>query len=200
MAKSLRTMQKLTALLALTLVFSSCSTIDEEPLTEALLTAGEVDQKGVQTTSIGTNYLFSDVRNLGVILASKVEVDLNNDQVSDLEFELSSGVDQDFQLLMVRSVNTALIPESSRDRHLQMSQKGESLVDSQFEWRSDEWLMLHLERNDESWSASPVTEQSGYLPIQLNGLSGWVELQLLTDSQQQVIWGVHIKGMALGSE
>jgi len=192
-------MQKLTALLALTLVFSSCSTIDEEPLTETVMMTGETDQPGVQYSSIGTNFLFSDVRNLGVILASKVEVDLNNDQVNDLEFELSSGVDQDFQVLMVRSVNTALIPESSRDRHLQMSLKGENLVDSQFEWHSDEWLMLHFERNDESWSASPVIEQSGYLPIQLNDQHGWVELQILTDSQQQAIWGIHIKGLALGN-
>ena len=130
-------MQRLTALLACVLLISSCSDIDDEPLTETALIAGETEQPGVQYTPIGTNYLFTDVAALNGLLVSKVAVDLNMDGTDDLAFELNSGSEDGLQLLTVKSMQSTLIPEGADTHHGLIRQKGDLLEPYKMNWLSN---------------------------------------------------------------
>ena len=190
-------MQRLTALLACVLLISSCNNIDDEPLTETALIAGETEQPGVQYTPIGTNYLFTDVAAVNGLLVSKVGVDLDKDGADDLAFELNSGSEDGLQLLMVKSLQSTLIPEGVDTHQSLVRQKGDLLAPYTMNWLSNEWLFLHYAKADESWTAGSITTEAGFLPIQIDNHTGWLELQLLTDASQEKIWGINLKQLAI---
>lgn len=190
-------MQKSSFLLAITLVLSSCGSLDEQPITETILIAGETEQNGVAYSHIGVNYLFSDVQSLNGLLVSQVAIDLDKDGQEDLQFELSSGTQEDIQMLMVRSLHTTLISEGTQEHHVQMKQANELADANSMTWLNNEWLFLHYAKTGESWTAAPIVQQSGFLPLQLESNEGWLEIQLLMDAQQTKVWGLNIKQLAL---
>ena len=192
-------MQKLTYLLAIVMVLSSCGTVDDQPLTEAPLIAGEPDQAGVAYTNLGINYLFSDVQSINDMLVSTVDLDLDQDGVHDLQFELSTGTQEDLQLLMVRSLQATMIPEGVMEHHGLLKQPNEPAEAPLANWLNNEWLLLYFTNPRDSWTAAPITEQSGYLPVQVAAQKGWLEIQLLMNADQSKVWGLNVKQLALKS-
>ena len=192
-------MQKLTYLLAIMLVLTSCGNIEDQALTETPLIAGEQSQAGVAYQSIGMNYLFSDVQSLNGLLSSKVDLDLDKDGQADLQFELSTGIHEDIQMLMVRSQGTTLIPQQAKEHHAQVNQAGSILEPNRSHWLNNEWLLLYYAQTAESWMAAPMIQQSGFLPIHIEGKEGWLEIQVLMNAEQTQVWGLNVKQVALKS-
>ncbi len=192
-------MQKLTYLLTIKLVLTSCGNIEDQALTETPLIAGEQSQAGVAYQSIGMNYLFSDVQSLNGLLSSKVDLDLDKDGQADLQFELSTGINEDIQMLMVRSQGTTLIPQQAKEHHAQVNQAGSIMEPNRSQWLNNEWLFLYYAQNSESWMAAPMVQQSGFLPIHIEGKEGWLEIQVLMNAEQTQVWGLNVKQVALKS-
>lgn len=179
------------------LVVSSCGNLDDQPLNETPLLAGEPDQPGVEYTSMGINFLFSDVQNINDMLVSKVTLDLDRDGTDDLQFELSTGIQEDMQMLMVRSLHATMIPEGMQEHHVLLKQQSEMIEDPTANWLNNDWLLVYFASSSENWAAASVKDQSGYLPVQLASQQGWLEIQLLMSADQSKVWGLNVKQLAL---
>lgn len=193
-------MRKITSLLLAILLVSSCGSIDDQPTVDQPLQAGETSQSNVSYTAVNTNFLFDDLRSINDYLVADLAIDLNEDGVNDLQFELSSSMQSNLQVLGVKSLNTTQLQSTNEDEFLLLTEAGKRIDTHSFNPMSDQWLIMLYTEAGGAFSTQPIMQQPAYLPIQLTGRPGWLELQLLTDARQETIWGVHIRRLALLQE
>ena len=193
-------MKKITSLLLVILLVSSCGSIDDEPIVEQPLRAGETGQSNVNYIPINTNFLFDDLRNNQDYLVADLAIDLDDDGLNDLQFELSSSMQSNLQVLGVKSLNTTQLQSTNEDEFLLLTEAGKRIDTHSFNPINDQWLIMLYTEAGGTFSSQPIMQQPAYLPIQLTGRPGWLELQLLTDARHETIWGLHIRRLALLQE